>query len=103
MALDKSYKFLDLSSNCQFVDYEWENSPYPVAIKYVERSPDQWHFNSETTVDIDVDMAREIVSFLENAFKRKLSSYKYVPSHQEIAECGGPCETIGPEACDCHS
>ena len=88
MALDKSYKFLELSSNCQFVDYEWETSPYPVAIEYVERSPDHWYSDSETTVDIDVAMAREIVSFLENAFKRKLSSY---------------CETIGPEVCNCQN
>lgn len=102
MALDKSYKFLELSTNCQFVDYEWENSPYPVAIEYVERSSDYWYSDTETTIDIDINMAKEIVSFLEKAFKQNLSNYKYTPSPQEIAECSGPCDTIDPEACNCH-
>jgi hypothetical protein len=26
---------------------------------------------------------------------------RQLPGPQQIAECGGPCETIGPEACDC--
>jgi hypothetical protein len=26
---------------------------------------------------------------------------RYIPGPQQVAECGGPCQTIGPEACDC--
>ncbi len=26
---------------------------------------------------------------------------RYIPGPQQVAECGGPCEREGPEACDC--
>jgi hypothetical protein len=99
--MNTSNKILNISSSCKLNYYGQPGNPYPVSLEYVEYSQDYWHPNTETSIDIDIKMAKQIVSFLEKSFKQKLSTYGQLPSPQEIAECGGPCEEYGAQACDC--
>lgn len=44
-----------------------------VSFEYVERSPDYWHTNQVTDVEINKEEAQKIVDFLTEKFKLSLS------------------------------
>lgn len=46
--------------------YFYESIEPSLYLEYVERSPDSWYSDSTTDLEIDIEMARKIVSFLQN-------------------------------------
>ena len=62
---------LKLSDGCSLVKEHYGDFSY-VMIEYIERSTDHYHSDSETQVDIDIDLARKIVKTLESYFGKKI-------------------------------
>lgn len=58
---------LEVYPGCSFVAIEWI-SHTDVSLEYVERSPDPWYGDTETSIDIDREMARSIIEFLRHEF-----------------------------------
>jgi len=61
-------KRIELTSSCSFVETKWTDTHKDVCLEYTEHSIDPWYSDSETSIDIDADMAAKIVQFLINAF-----------------------------------
>ena len=59
---------LKINHNCSLVLTTFDHCPPSVELEYVERSPDPWYSDSETSVEIEEEQAREIVAFLREAF-----------------------------------
>jgi len=59
---------LDLGSNCKIIATDW-NWGKEVCLEYTERSPDHWHSDTETSIDIDKEMAQNVVEFLKKHFE----------------------------------
>ena len=59
---------LELSGLCKIVATDW-NWGKEVCLEYIERSPDRWHSDAETSIDIDKEMAQNIVGFLKKHFE----------------------------------
>lgn len=60
---------LQISGSCEFTLTTFEGIEHKsVCLEYTEHSPDHWHSDAETSIDIDADKAREIVAFMHKAF-----------------------------------
>jgi hypothetical protein len=61
---------LKLSSTCELVKTVYSTPSFApeVSLDYVERSPDSYYSDTETSVDLDKEKAREIIAFLQEAF-----------------------------------
>lgn len=60
---------LPISASCEFTLTTFEGIEHKsVCLEYTERSSDHWHTDTETSIDIDVDKAREVVAFMHKAF-----------------------------------
>jgi hypothetical protein len=60
---------LSLSHDCKLTHSVWGGIPdRSVSLEYVEHSTDHWHSDSETSVDIYENDARQIIAFLQAAF-----------------------------------
>lgn len=62
-------EFVKLSHSCSFVFDMWNSKEYPVCLEYTEHSADHWHSDTETSIDIDKEMAHNIVEFLKKHFE----------------------------------
>lgn len=60
---------IELSGSCRFTLTTYENSDRKdMSLDYTEHSTDHWNSDTETSIDIDADKAREIVAFMHKAF-----------------------------------
>jgi hypothetical protein len=60
---------LPISSSCEFTITTFEGIEHKnVCLEYTEHSPDGYYSDSETSIDIAADKAREIVVFMHAAF-----------------------------------
>jgi hypothetical protein len=60
---------LQITYSCAFTLTTYEGTGHKdVCLEYTEHSTDHWHSDSETSIDLDADKAREIVAFLHKAF-----------------------------------
>ena len=57
-------KKIELSPNCIVELDVWGG----VSLEYTEISPDPWYGDTETSVDIDKEKAKEIIEMLKEAF-----------------------------------
>tara|TARA_R110000823_G_scaffold92053_1_gene202105 strand:- start:102 stop:320 length:219 start_codon:yes stop_codon:yes gene_type:complete len=65
---------VELSSSCEIVLTEYESIFEPtLTLDYTEHSSDPWHSDNETSIDIDKDMAIEIILVLQKAYKLEVS------------------------------
>lgn len=67
--MEDHYKYLKISSSCRLVFSEWYSKEHPVCLEYIEHSPDSWYSDTETSIDIDKEMAQNIVQFLKKHFE----------------------------------
>lgn len=69
-----SIEYEDMSSE------EWDTHYAPIlTIEYTEHSSDHWHSDSETSVELTVDQAKEMVKML----KKFIDTHKKLVDHQE--------------------
>lgn len=61
-------KKVNLSSSCTLEFYQWSADHKDVCLEYTEHSSDYWHSDSHTSIDIDINLAQEIVKLLLTAF-----------------------------------
>lgn len=61
-------EFVKLSNSCNFVFDMWNSKESPVCLEYTEHSSDNWHSDTETSIDIDKEKAVELVEFLKKYY-----------------------------------
>ena len=60
---------LKLSGSCEFTLTTYEGTEHrDLCLEYTEHSTDHWHSDSETSIDLDVEKAADIIAFLKKAF-----------------------------------
>ena len=60
---------IELSGSCRFTLTTYENIGHKdVCLDYTEHSSDAYYSDTETSIDIDANKAREIVAFMHKAF-----------------------------------
>ena len=59
---------IELSRSCRFTLTTYKDVRIDVCLDYTEHSYDHWHSDSETSISLDADKAREIVAFMHKAF-----------------------------------
>lgn len=60
---------IELSGSCRFTLTTYENSDRKdISLDYTEHSTDHWNSDTETSIDIDTNSAREIVAFMYKSF-----------------------------------
>ena len=102
--------------------HPWQEATSPLTGKFQQQTNSHIHFlNGEEVLRLDKDgfhyrgqfiedageAHRLMVGFLRQGTAPALAeqpvgqSRRCIYNPVQIAECGGPCEQIGPEACDC--
>lgn len=56
---------LDITHTCHLELCEWESFPTKLTLEYVEHATDHWSSDTETSVDITVEQAKEIIAILQ--------------------------------------
>lgn len=60
---------INLSGSCKFTLTTYENIDHKdVYLEYTEHSTDHWHSDTETSIDLDAENAKDIIAFLQKAF-----------------------------------
>ena len=59
---------IELSGSCRFTLTTYKDVRIDVCLDYTEHSSDHWYSDSETSIPLDADKAREIVAFMHKAF-----------------------------------
>lgn len=60
---------VEITPTCKFSMTRYENIGITdVCIEYVEHSTDHWNSDSETSIDIDKEMAKKIIAFFVESF-----------------------------------
>lgn len=57
--------------SCHLECWKWDNYPTEVNLEYMEYACDHWSSDCHTSVSIDLEMAKNIIAFLKNAFNIK--------------------------------
>lgn len=60
---------LEISGSCSFVITRYGPDVAPdLALDYTEHSQDHWHSDSDTSIDIDINKAYQIIEFIKKAY-----------------------------------
>lgn len=65
-------KILEINGkSCHLEYWKWDDYPTDVNLEYIEHASDHWSSDSHTSVKIDLEMAKNIIAFLKDAFEIK--------------------------------
>ena len=78
---------LKLSGSCDFTLTTFEGIEHKsVCLEYTEHATDHWNSDSETSIDLDAEKAREIIALLHKAFPALAATPPAAPVQEPTVE-----------------